>query len=90
MYYEVIDYVVHAIHARFDQDGYKVLSRLENLLCNAKANLDDIDYNIFGLYKDDIDKDRLGTQLRALHTNIPNEIKSEVRGLKLKRMISFL
>ena len=39
--YEVIDYVVQAIRSRFDQDGYKTLIRLEELLCDAKANLDD-------------------------------------------------
>ena len=40
-YYEVIDHVVQAIHSRFDQDGYKTLSRLEKLLCNTKDDFDD-------------------------------------------------
>lgn len=39
-YYEVIDHVVQAIHSRFDQDGYKTLSRLEKLLCNTKDDFD--------------------------------------------------
>ena len=40
-YFEVIDYVVQAITTRFDQKGYKTLAKLEDLLCNEEANLND-------------------------------------------------
>ena len=41
-YYEVIDYVVHAIRSicsRFDRDGYKTLSRLKQLMCDHNENV---------------------------------------------------
>lgn len=59
-YYEVIDYNVQAIQSRFDHDGYKTLSRLEELLSDANINLDDFD-DVLKLYGNDLDKDRLGT-----------------------------
>ena len=52
-YYEVIDYVVQVIRSRFDQNGYKILCRLEELLCDAKANLEDFD-DILSLYGNDL------------------------------------
>ena len=85
-YYEVIDHVVQAIHSRFDQDGYKTLTRLEKLLCDAKANLDDFD-DLHRLYDSDLNTDRLATQLCVLHSNIP---KNEKGGMKLKSIINFL
>ena len=88
-YYEVIDYVVQAIRSRFDQNGYKILCRLEELLCDAKANLEDFD-DILSLYGNDLDKDRLATQLSVLHHNIPKEIENEKGGIKLKIIINFL
>ena len=86
---EVIDHVVQAICSRFDQDGYKTLSRLEKLLCDAKANLDDFD-DLLRLYDSDFNKDRLATQLCVLHSNIPKDIKNEKGGMKLKSIINFL
>ena len=71
----------------FDQDGYKTLRRLEELLCDAKANLDDFG-DLVSLYG--MDKDRLATQLRVLHSNIPKEIENEKGGMKLKSIIKYL
>ena len=86
---EVIDHVVQAVCSRFDQDGYKTLSRLEKLLCAAKAKLDDFD-DLLHLYDSDLNKDRLATQLWVLHSNIPNDIKNEKGGMKLKSIMNFL
>ena len=72
-YYEVLDYVVQAIRSRFDQDGYKTLSRLEQLLYNHNANVSDLD-DILKLYRNDLDKDRLTTQLQILHRNLPKGV----------------
>lgn len=74
MYYEVVDCVVQAIRSRFDQDGYRTLSRLECLLCDAEANLDDFS-DLLSLYGTDLDKDHLATQLCVLHSSIPKESK---------------
>ena len=38
-YYEVIDFVLHAIRSRFDQKGYRILGRLESLLCDAVVDV---------------------------------------------------
>ena len=37
IYYEVIDYVVQAIRSRFDQNGYQILSKLEQMLCQFRS-----------------------------------------------------
>ena len=80
---------MQAIRSRFDQDGYKrTLSRLECLLCDAEANLDD--FSDLSLYGTDLDKDRLATQLCVLHSNIPKEINDEKGRMKLKSIIKFL
>ena len=42
-YYGVIHYVVQTIRARFDQNGYKSLGRLEQLLSHHNANVSDFD-----------------------------------------------
>ncbi|KAL5473597.1 hypothetical protein EMCRGX_G028099 [Ephydatia muelleri] len=38
-YYEVIDFVVQSIKDRFDQNGYKMLSKLEELLCDSECGI---------------------------------------------------
>lgn len=88
-YYEVVDYVIQAIRSRFDQDGYKTLSQLEQLLCDQKANVSDFG-DVLKLYGSDLDKERLATQLQILHHNLPKEIENEKGGAKLKGIISCL
>ena len=88
IYYEVIDHVVQAIHSRFDQDGYKTLSWLKKLLCDAKANLDDFD-GLIHLYDSDLNKD--GWQHSyVLHTAISQKTLNEKCGMKLKSILNFL
>ena len=85
----MIDHVVQAVCSRFDEDGYKTLSRLEKLLCDVKANLDDFD-DLLCLYDSDY-KDWLATQLCVLHSNIRKKnIKNEKGRMKLKSIINFL
>lgn len=85
----MIDYVVQAIRSRFDQNGYQILSKLEQMLCNSEAYLDNFE-DVLSLYGNDFNKDCLQTQLKILHNNLPNEIKSEKGGVKLKSIVKFL
>jgi len=73
-YYEVIDLVLHAIRSRFDQKGYRILGRLESLLCDAEVDLNKYD-DVLALYKDDFERDCLKSQLCILHSNLPRESK---------------
>lgn len=88
-YYEVIDYALQAIRSRFDQDGYKTLQKLEELLCDSKANLDNFE-NILSLYAKDLNREHLSTQLCTVHSNLPEEIESERGGMKLRCIVKYL
>ncbi len=88
-YFEVIDYVMQVITSRFDQKGYKTLAKLEDILCNEEANLND--YNdVFELYGSDFNREQLETQLVVLHSNLSSDIKSEHGGAKVKIIIGYL
>ena len=54
-YYEVINYVVQAVHSKFNHDRYKNLSTLEELPCDHKTNLDDFNH-LLSLQVNDLDK----------------------------------
>ena len=88
VYCEVIDYTVNAIQWRFDQDGYKVLCKLEELLCDPKCRLNECN-EILDQYGKDFDLDRLAIQLSVLHCN-PFEVHSQTGGMKLNSIIQFL
>lgn len=65
------------------------LCRLEAMLCNAEVNLSEFD-DVLRLYGNDFNQERLATQLRVLHTNLPSEIENEKGGVKLKSIVKFL
>lgn len=88
-YFEVVDYVMQAITSRFNQKGYKTLSKLEDILCNEEANLNDYD-EVFELYGSDFSREILETQLMTLHSNLSSEVQSEKGGAKLKSIINYL
>ena len=50
---------------RFDQDGYRVLSRLEALLCDHEANLGDFD-DALSVHWIDLDLDHKASLLHVL------------------------
>ena len=81
VYYEVIDFTVSAIKRRFDQDGYKVLCKLEELLCDPKCKPNECN-EIIDLYGKDFDIERLAIQLSVLHCNLPFEVHSQTGGMK--------
>ena len=87
-YYEVIDFVLHVIRSRFDQKGYRILGRLESLLCDAEVDLNKYD-DVLALYKDDFERGRLESQLCILHSNLRREIEEETGGTKLKSLVRF-
>ena len=89
VYCEVIDYTVNAIQRRFDQDGYKVLCKLEELLCDPKCKLNECN-EIIDLYGKDFDYERLAIQLSVLQCNLPFEVLSQTGGMELKSIIQFL
>ena len=72
---EVIDFVVQSIKDRFDQNGYKMLSKLEELLCDSECKLEDYS-DVMQLYGDDFNQQRMASQLLILHANLPHEIKA--------------
>ena len=88
-YYEVIDFVVQSIKDRFDQNGrFKILSKLEELLCDSECKLEDYS-DVIQLYGDDFNQQRMASQLLILHANLPREIKSLVGGMISKGIIAF-
>ena len=90
-YYEVIDFVVQSIRDRFDQNGrFKMLSILEELLCDSECKLEEYSGDVIQLYGDDFNQQRMASQLLILHANLPHEIKSLVGGMILKGIIAFL
>ena len=60
--------------SRFDQDGYRIFSRLEALLCDHEANLGDFD-DVLSQNRIDFDQNQLATLLHVLHCNIPREVE---------------
>ena len=89
IYYEVIDYVLQAIRNRFDQPGYKTLSKLETLLCDSAVDLGNYS-DVLQLYHDDFNADSIATQLCVLHSNLPSEVKNQKGGEKVNSIIKFL
>ena len=69
-YFEVLDLAVCSITTHFDQPGYTIYTKLENLLLKA-AHRDDFSHEIeevTSVYKDDIDVSELSTQLEIFGT----------------------
>ena len=73
IYYQAIGTIVGTIRDRFDQDGYKTYSELENLLLKAIGN--ESFEQEFGFmtnfYGADLNTDNLRTQLETLKVNLP-------------------
>ena len=58
------------------------------LLPDAEVDLNKYD-DVLALYKNDFERDRLESQLRILHSNLPREIEEETGGTKLKTLARF-
>ena len=67
VYFEAIDTVVGCIQDSFEQEGYRVYSKLENILINGDQGTDSDE--VFYLYQEDIDRGLFNLQLSTLHAN---------------------
>ena len=70
IYYKTIDIITSCIKDRFDHEGYRVYSKLENVLVKGKVSEDEID-EVMSFYKTDFDKIQLTTQLVTNHAKYP-------------------
>ena len=68
IYYESLDTVMCCIKHRFEQEGYQMYSKLENLLLNSKPDASQIEEAAI-FYGTDFDKDKLIAQLQTFHSN---------------------
>ena len=75
IFYEVLDLIVTSIKGRFDQSGYRVYCKLEDLLVKAARKEDyseELEF-VTAFYREDIDSDRLKMQLDVLSSNFPED-----------------
>ena len=74
IYFEALNPVINVIKSRFDQPGYRIYSKLEDVLVKA-ANKDDFEEElafICDFYGKDFRKGQLRMQLGVLSSNIPD------------------
>lgn len=72
IYFEALDLLICGIQARFDQPGYKIYSKLEEVLVKA-ANKEEYEEDlkfVTDFYGDDIDSEQLSMQLNVMSTNL--------------------
>ena len=88
IYFEALDLVTSAIKARFDQPGYKVYCKLEDLLvkgANDEKFGEELTF-ITDFYKDDFDSAQLEMQLKVMSSNLtqvpPNDLHSLLKYLR--------
>ena len=68
IYFKAVDTVTQCIKDRFDQEGYRTYSKLEQVLLTKDVSAASID-DLLVLYRDDFDRDALLAQLKLLHSN---------------------
>jgi hypothetical protein len=70
LYFEALDTETCSISARFEQEGYKVYAKLEELLLKG-VDVGEESYcdDLFKLYRDDFKSNSLLVQLRTFHVN---------------------
>ena len=75
IFFEAVDLVIGGIRARFDQPGYKLYSKLEEVLVKAasKENFDAELKFVIEFYKEDFDLGVLSMQLGVMSCNLPSE-----------------
>ena len=93
IFFEALDLVISGINSRFDQPGYKIYSKLEDLLVKAANNEE---YNdeyqfIIDFYKDDFDssllKDTVGCYVLQYSLRFCSTSQHRRNSLLLKRFI---
>ena len=75
IFFEAVDLVIGGIRARFDQPGYKLYSKLEEVLVKAasKENFDAELKFVIEFYKEDFDLGLLSMQLGVMSCNLPSD-----------------
>ena len=63
-------FLYRTVCSRFDQDGYRVICRLEALLSDHEPNLDLFD-DVLSLFWTGLDHDHMATKLHDLQSHIP-------------------
>ena len=77
IYLEALDTVVSCIKSRFDQKGFHMYHKLEQILVgNDEQNK--LCHEICTFYSTDLDKDQLITQLHLFHANYPVQQNANV------------
>ncbi len=85
----IIDHVLQSIRGQFDQKDYRILCRLEALLCSAEVEVGAFD-DVLTFYGSDFNSECLAIQLHVPHSNLPKEDQSEKGGVKFRSIIKFL
>lgn len=68
-YFEVIDFAVSSITDRFDQDGFRVYSNVEQLLFKASSGQNyENEFSVVCDFYEDLDKEELESQLKVFQT----------------------
>ena len=72
-YYEVLDFVISSITARFDQPGFKLYRDLQELLLKALRGEDweDLLVAVTNFYGEDLHVDQLRLHINILCTTLP-------------------
>ena len=73
IFFEALDLMICGIQTRFDQPGYQVYCKLENLLLKAanKENFDEELQFVTEFYGDDLNIDQLRLHLDIMSQNLP-------------------
>ena len=74
LYYEAIDLVIMSINNRFDQPGYNIYKKLQNLIlkaCSGRSYTNELDF-VCSFYKD-LNKQQLQTQLPLMRALVVRE-----------------
>ena len=86
IYYEALDLIISCITERFDQPGYQIYHKVEDLILKAAKQQDyqhELDF-IIGHYGDDFDGTLLKTHLEIFSTNMQS-----VKNVTLSDVIEF-
>lgn len=79
-FFEALDLIVCSIEERFDQPGYKVYSKLEDVLVKGVKNQNYEELKcVVDFYKDDLNFDQISMQLGVLSGNISSDSAEDLK-----------
>ena len=88
-FYEALDLVITGINARFDQPGYKMYEKIENLLIKAvkQENYEECLTAVTEFYTTDFDADLLKLHLDVLASNFPVSLQRSATVMDIRKHI---